>query len=351
MAAAAAARGPPARWIFASALMLLASVFAGPCSAQTPQTPQVACAVEPALASDEPLALHAWAVDGSGMPVALPAGLRWRADRGEVDDTPAAAGVPIRWTVPDRPRSGALHARLVGRDGQIVCSVTVRRVPGARAMDPPTGAARARHFLARDRDEPRGYAALSYLLLPSPPAAAAERERCVRVIAAWLRQLPPTAEMEQYVERNELTLFLLPLRDVPPLKLDGQGGADPQAYRAAAQTLLASYDHVRAQALLARMGLATAGSGPWLVTRQAAPPGSPPPAQLVEDFGAVDPSISEAWMHWSLSLVSQPREGSGEALQRVAMTLRNVIAHVARSLPDGGAGAREAIRVSTAPAR
>lgn len=345
MAAAATARGGRARWSVAGALALLCGVLAGPSAAQVAQ---VACAVEPALASGEPLELHAWAVDGGGLPAALPAGLRWQVDRGEVAATPVAAGKPVRWTVPERPR-GLLQARLVAEGGQVLCSVTARRVPGARGTEPPPGA-RARHFLARDREEPRGYAALSYLLLPSPPAAA-ERERCLRVIAAWLRQLPPTSEMEQYVERNELTLFLLPLRDVPPLKLDGPAGADPQALRAAAQALLENYDHARAQALLARMGLAAAGPGPWLVTRQAAPPGSPPPALLVEDFGAVDASIVEGWMRWSLSLVSQPREGSAEALGRVAMTLRNVIAHVARSLPDGGARAREAIRVAAAPSR
>lgn len=326
--------------------MLLAGVLAGPSAAQVAR---VACAVEPALASGEPLDLHAWAVDGGGGPSALPAGLRWQVDRGDVENVPVAAGRAVRWTVPERPR-GLLHARLVGDGGQVLCSVSARRVPNARGTDTPAGTARARHYLARDREEPRGYAALSYLLLPSPPAAA-ERERSLRVIAAWLRQLPPTSEMEQYVERNELTLFLLPLRDVPPLKLDAPGGADPQAYRAAAQTLLENYDHARAQALLARMGLTSAGAGPLLVTRQAAPPGSPPPALLVEDFGAVDGSIVDAWMRWSLSLVSQPREGSAEALGRVALTLRNVIAHVARSLPDGGARAREAIRVAAAPAR
>jgi len=342
----AAARGRWARWPSAGALVLLAGVLAG---ASAVQAVQVACAVEPVLASDEPLELHAWAMDSGGLPSALPAGLRWQVDRGEVETAPVAAGRPVRWTVPERPR-GVVQARLVGDGGQVLCVVSARRVPGARGTEPSASGARARHLLARDREEPRGYAALSYLLLPSPPVAA-ERERSLRVIAAWLRQLPPTSEMEQYVERNELTLFLLPLREVPPLKLDSSGGADSQAYRAAAQTLLENYDHARAQALLARMGLAAAGPGPWLVTRQAAPPGSPPPALLVEDFGAVDASIVDAWMRWSLSLVSQPREGSAEALGRVAMTLRNVIAHVARSLPDGGARAREAIRVAAAPAR
>lgn len=346
MAAAAARRLPPA-WKVAGVFILFASALSGPCASQTPV---VACTVEPALTDGVPLALLAWAVDGGGKPVALPAGLRWQADGGNVDDTAVTAGGSIRWTLPDQPRRGVLHARLVRDNGQIVCSVTARRVPGIRGSAPAIGAVRARHFLVRDRDEPRGYAGLSYLLLLSPPVGA-ERERCLRVLAAWLRRLPPTAEMELYVERNELTLFLLPVRDVPPLKLDGPGSPDPQTYRAAAQALLASYDHARAQALLARMGVVVAGAGPWLVTRQAAPPGSPPPALLIEDFGAVDPSIVEAWMHWSLSLVSQPREGSAEALQRVAMTLRNVIAHVARGLPDGGAGARDAIRLATAPAR
>jgi len=311
--------------------------------------PGVACTVEPALATGSPLTLRAWAIDAGGLPAELPPGLRWEVDRGAVDAAPAGGGEPARWTIPDRPSSGMLRARLLRDDGSVVCAVSARRVPGIRGDPPPAAAARARHFLARDREEPRGYAALAYLLLPAPPAPA-ERERCLQVLAAWLRQLPPSAEMELYVERSELTLFLLPVREPPALQLDGAATTDPQAYRRAALALLAVYDHARAQALMARLGLASDGPGPLLVTHQAALGGGPA-TQLVEDFGPVDASIADPWMRWSLSLVSQPRERSAESLQRLAMTLRNVIAHVARGLPGGGAAARESIRVGPAPAR
>jgi hypothetical protein len=343
------ARGRAAR--VAALCVAAAATIAAPAARAAPAAPSpaVACAVEPALAAGTTLHLHAWAVDARGAAAGLPAGVRWQVDRGEVDSADVAAAAQVRWSIPDKPRSGVLRAQLVRADGSVLCTATARRVPGTRSLDPPHGAARARHFLTRDREEPRGYAALAWLLLPAPPAPA-ERERCLRVLAAWLRQLPPTAEMEQYVERDRLTLFLLPLRDAPALKGDADG-ADPQAPRAAAQALLAAYDHARAQALMAKMGLAAAGPGPLLVTRQAVPAGEAQAqaAQMVEDFGAVDPSIAEAWMRWSLSLVAQPRERSAEALQRVAMTLRNVIAHVARGLPDGGAGARDWIRVAAAP--
>lgn len=158
--------------------------------------------------------------------------------------------------------------------------------------------------------------------------------------------------MELYVERDQLTLFLLPLREIPALKLDTVAADrhEQLAWRAAAQALLTQYDHTRAQALMAKLGLAGAGPGPLLVTRQAPGPGDTG-AQLVEDFSSVDLVIVEPWLRWSLSLISQPRARSTEALQRVAMTLRNVIAHVARDLPDGGAGARDGVRVAAVPAR
>lgn len=338
---------PFAAWVHAL------RAFTGACAigtavAAAAQPSTVACAVEPGLAAGTTLALHAWAVSAAGSAAALPAGLHWRVDRGAVDTAAVDGGEPVGWTIPELPRSGMLRAHLLRSNGSVVCTATARRVPATRGMDPPKGAARARHFLMRDREEPRGYAALSYLLFPAPPVLA-ERERFLRVLSAWLRQLPPTVEMEQYVERDQLTLFLLPLREIPVLKLDADA-ADPQPFRTAAQALLANYDHPRAQALLAKMGMPAAGPGPLLVTRQASPGGDAGP-QLVEDFGAVDPVIAEQWMRWSLSLVSQPRERSAESLQRVAMTLRNVIAHVARGLPNGGAGARDWISVAAAPAR
>lgn len=326
--------------------LVLGHAFAAAAQALT-----VSCAVEPALVSGTSLKLNAWAVNAAGRAAALPSGAQWRVDRGEVGAGAVAGGATVKWTLPEKPLSYIAHARLVRPDGGVLCSATARRVPGIRGQGPPQGAARARHFLVREREEPGGYAALAYLLIPAQPAPA-ERERCLRLLAAWLRLLPPTAEMELYVERDQLTLFLLPLREIPELKLDA-GSSDRHeqaAWRAAAQKLLSQYDHVRAQAILAKWGLAGAGPGPLLVTRQA--PGSGDGStQLVEDFANVDLVIVEPWLRWSLSLISQPRERSTEALQRVAMTLRNVIAHVARDLPDGGAVARDGVRVAAVPAR
>jgi hypothetical protein len=336
-----------ASWLRAMATALLL----GTPYAATAQPATVSCAVEPALVSGTSLTLNAWAVNAAGRAAALPAGAQWRVDRGHVEAGRVNGGVAVIWTIPEKPLSGQIHASLVRPDGGVVCTATARRVPGIRGQAPANATARARHFLVREREAPGGYAALAYLLLPTPPAPA-ERERCLRMLAAWLRLLPPTAEMELYVERDQLTLFLLPLRELPVLKLDA-GSAErhePQAWRAAAQLLLAQYDHARAQALMAKMGLAGVGPGPLLVTRQTSSTDERS-VLLVEDFASVDPAIVEPWLRWSLSLISQPRERSTEALQRVAMTLRNVIAHAARDLPDGGAAAREGVRVATLPGR
>lgn len=320
-------------------------------AAAAAQPVTVSCAVEPALTQGRPLALHAWAVNAAGRAADLPPGLRWQVDSGDTATGPVVAGQATAWTALEPARAGLLRAQLLRADGSALCTVAARRVGPIRGpRSSPIAAPRvhARHFLTRDRAEPGGYSALAFLLLPAPPLPA-EKERCLRILSAWLRQLQPAAEMEAFIEREQITLFMLPQREAPALRLPGNAG-DAAALRTAAQALLANYDHARAQALLATLGLSAAGPGPLLVTRQASPNGEPV-LQMVEDFGQVDPVIAEAWLRWSLKLVAQPRAPSTEALQRVAMTLRNVIAHVARGLPDGGARATESIRVAALPAR
>ncbi len=331
---------------------LLAALLAVVATASAAQA-GVACAVEPALVTGQRLTLHAWALKPDGTAADLPADLRWQVDRGSVAAEPVVAGVPVAWTIPETPRKGLVRARLVAAGGGVVCSSTARVVPDLRgpgsvrpgAGQGMAGMARARHLWLRDQDEPRGYAALGYLLLPAPPAAA-DRERYLRVLESWLRQMPAVADLELYAERNQLTLFLLPLREMPALKLQA-GVDDPQALRETARVLLAHYDHARAQALMARMGVAAGGAGPFLLTRPSTP-GAGPATQMVEDLSAVDPGIVEVWMRWSLQLGSQPRELTAESMQRVALTLRNVIAHLARGLPGGGATTRDSIQIFAA---
>lgn len=337
---------PPWLRAMACAWLLAGASLAGA------QPVTVSCAVEPVLIAGTSLALNAWAMNEAGRAADLPVGAQWRVDRGAVATGAVHGGIAAQWTVPETPASYLARAQLVRPDGGVLCTVTARRVPGIRGPGPAQAAAQARHFLVRDREEPGGYAALAYLLLPAPPAPA-ERERCLRIVAAWLRQLPPTAEMELYVDRDQLTLFMLPLREIPALQLDADPGGrnEAQAWRTAAQAVLAQYDHPRAQAIMAKLGLpAGSSAGPILVTRQNARTGERG-VQLIEDFANVDPVIVEPWLRWSLSLVSQPRERSTEALQRVAMTLRNVIAHAARDLPGGGTDARDAVRVASVPGR
>jgi hypothetical protein len=333
------------RGLLAAVLVLAATGAAAQAS--------VACAVEPALVTGQRLTLHAWAVKSDGAAADLPSDLRWQVDRGTVGADPVLAGVPTAWTIPEAPRKGLVRARLVAADGSAVCTSTARVVPTLRGLNNThagsgqgmSGTARSRHLWIREEDEPRGYAAVGYLLLPAPPAAA-DRERFLRVLEAWLRQLPDVADLELYVERNQLTLYLLPVREMPTLKLQ-TGSDDPRVWREAARLVLAHYDHARAQALMARMGFAAGGAGPFLLTRPSVP-GGRPVTLMVEDLSTVDPGIAEVWMRWSLQLGSQPRELTGEAMQRAALTLRNVIAHLARGLPGGGAATRDSIRLVAA---
>ena len=130
----------------------------------------------------------------------------------------------------------------------------------------------------------------------------------------------------------------------------GLGGPEAALYNAlliAAADLLSAYDHARAQALLARLQVRPARSGPVLVTLLApASEAAVGTGLLVEDMSSAAPVVAGAWMRFALRSSSESRSWFAGALERAALNVRNLIAQVARSVPDIDAQARDWVTVA-----
>jgi hypothetical protein len=202
-----------------------------------------------------------------------------------------------------------------------------------------------RDWLLPGQAEPAGFGAYSYLLFAAPPRDV-ERERHLRVLMAYVRQLPERAEVESYLQKSQLNLFQLPLRQIPKLPAN-PGSAGDAALRASAERLLADYDHVRAQVLLAGLGLPAGSRGPLLVTRVPAVLATSGGDQLlIEDMSRVEPVVAEQWMALSADLVNRQRHWDRRVLTQLALEVRNLIAQVASAVPDIDTESRKWVRVS-----
>jgi len=295
------------------------------CAAAAPARAELACAADHVLVRPgERVRMQLWADAGGAAP-------RWRVPGGRV----LAQGAGAEWQLPAADGK-ARWLEAVAEVGAEQCRVAVLLAPRGSQAQVPTpsrgGPLTGRYLWISGSDEPPGYGAYAYLLFASPPRES-ERERHLAVLAAFLRQVSDAAELERYADKGTLDLMLLPLRQAPSLPLNLRAASDAQL-RSAAESLLAAYDYARAQALLARSDKAPLGSGPYLLrrTRPMAAAGGGP--WMFEDMNAVDPSLADVWMRWSMRLATAPRAWNGDALAGLALQLRNVIAHAARALPD-----------------
>ena len=206
--------------------------------------------------------------------------------------------------------------------------------------------ANGRDWLLAGSDEPAGYGGYGYLLLRSAPRDA-ERERPLRVMIAYLRQLPAVGELGRYARRDEIRINLLPLRELPAAVAQALRGNPSDAdLRRAAELLLDAYDHARAQAILARLGVQRAGDGPFLITLTQPASAAGAGKMLIEDMSAVEPAVAEAWMRQATRLGQEPQAWSGSTLRRIELLMRNSIAQIASALPDSGFKTRQWVVVA-----
>jgi hypothetical protein len=213
------------------------------------------------------------------------------------------------------------------------------------AVAPPPALLGARAFLLTGRDEPAGFGGYGYLLLLAPPRDD-ERARHLSVLAAWLRQYPTVEEfLKNKVQPREISLVQLPVRYEPQLSLRPHAASDA-ALRAAADQLLEAYDHSRAQAIATRLSLHIAGTGPVLVTLTRPAGAGTAGAALVENMSGVAPEIVEAWLRAAMQAALEPRAWSADALARLALRMRNVVEHLASTLPNPAFRADERVQLA-----
>jgi len=207
--------------------------------------------------------------------------------------------------------------------------------PGVKL--PPGGRETGRAFLIGEQPEAKGYGLYSYFLLGAPPTEAT-RERYLNLIAAYL-QFNPVGGLEGSLERWELNIAYLPLKDSPPLEFS-KGcsplpcGTDNVAF---ARWVLDHYNYARARVLL--RAVPTGGThlnGPYIVSSlkplSMTPALSPP--YLYQDLSSVPPRLVLLWVKEFLDQASQEGFEKPQKGQEVALKLRQSIAVAATGLPE-----------------
>lgn len=197
------------------------------------------------------------------------------------------------------------------------CSVLV-------AVLPPDSVRGSRYsgraLLLRGRNERPDYGLYSYLLFRSPPGGAT-RDRDRAVLAAYLRLIESVTALEGLVDRSQLNITYVPVRE-------------PVRDLASADSLLARYDYARAQVMLGKIP-AAAGDGPFLVSfrRPLSPETEAQPPMLVLNMTAVTPDVASLWVSEFLSQTAQERYWEEDAIRRTALRIRTILDIAGQGLP------------------
>ena len=289
----------------------------------------VSCAPErPVAAPGSEVRLHAWVTDDSGTPLRENLRGSWTATAGRI-----AGEAPITWTMPDQ--AGRATARITvdaASRGRATCQLSVEVV----APLPPLqlGATRgqlaARVLLVHGTDEPAGFGQYSYLLFDAAPADAQQRQRQLRAVESYLREIDTLEQLADLRPPSQLNLTMLPVVKVVvlPARLNDAG-----AIRAAAERVLAEFDYPRAKHLLDLLGKQAPRGGVALVSRQT-PAASGDAPWLVMNLSTVSPQLAADWVRAFCWLSAQER-GWGEASTlRLRLGLRNALAVAADQLGE-----------------
>ena len=203
---------------------------------------------------------------------------------------------------------------------------------------PPVGRETGRAFLIAEQPEAKGYGLYSYLLFGAPPTEAT-RERYLNLIATYLESIPPVGSFKGSLERWELNIAYLPLKDSPPVEFSKGCSQLPcgTGNVAFAQWVLDHYNYTRARVLLRAVPAGgTHRNGPYIVSSlkplSTTPILSPP--YLYQDLSSVPPRLVLLWVKEFLDQTAQQSFEDSRKVQQVALKLRQSIAIAAKGLPD-----------------
>ena len=203
---------------------------------------------------------------------------------------------------------------------------------------PPVGRETGRAFLIAEQPEAKEYGLYSYFLFGAPPTEAT-RERYLNLIATYLESIPPVGSFKGSLERWELNIAYLPLKDSPPVEFSKGCSQLPcgTGNVAFAQWVLDHYNYTRARVLLRAVPAGgTHRNGPYIVSSlkplSTTPILSPP--YLYQDLSSVPARLVLLWVKEFLDQTAQQSFEDSRRVQQVALKLRQSIAIAAKGLPD-----------------
>jgi hypothetical protein len=300
---------------------------AAPPPTRTADSVLIACVTSHlAVTPFDTVELRAIAEPRNGAPGWRPSAFSWTLPGGRrLGDGPR-----VRW-LPEGLGLGPYDVAAVVRDAAGMrgrCEVRVLVIEPSGHMG---GVMQARAQLLPNAAEEAGYGLYSYLLLPAVPAPDDDRARARLALDAWARMTRELAEFRVAPqERAAVNVNYIPLR---------RAVAATEAGAASADSLLAAYDHARAQRLLRRLpGVRV--DGVYLVSVPRRPltavNGEVSGPFIVQDLSHVPITVVQSWVRYFLALAAQERFGEGLAFRRLVLQTRTAVGVAAIGLPQVG---------------
>jgi len=306
---------------------------------------------QPAIVQGESTTLRAWASTPDGQPITTRIAFSWNVDAGSVDaNGPSArwnlASVNVQSNGAQRVTATVTAARQGERDARCVVEVQI----GAKETTAPArGVIRGEDLLSAKRYlfpgdvETPGFGLYSYLLLSAPPKDADEKARYLKTIEAYLLMLQNVDDyLARHVPPSSLNATYIPLKVAPKAATTNVDWA---------ASVLEVYDYATAGILLRRVNQDLTG-GPFLISvlgplsRMSQ---SDLSARLHENLTGVTPALAWDWVRWFTYLAAQQRSWSQTTLQRLGLTVRNVIAVGGTVTPQVAAGVASLIQFKPKP--
>lgn len=254
--------------------------------------------------------------------------VNWTATAGRID----AKGKVAVWDLTGAPAGyQSASAHYANASGPATCSVrvVVMEETGGRGVRRETG----HDLLVSNTNEAAGYGLYSYVLLGSAPDENS-RDRCLKLMEAFLNQAPLIADLEKYFDKKQLNLTYIPVVTAPQ--------TPPSA-----QWLLDHYDYARARFFLHSLP-GNASRGPYIVS-SLHPLGSVQPRPgpfLSQDLSSVPPHLAALWTSEFLNQAAQEHFWEQDSGKMLELRLRTAIGILAEGLPDVQKGLKEWISSS-----
>jgi len=246
-----------------------------------------------------------------------PSGYTWSATGGRLEGQGREATWNFEGVQPGRYTATVAISGVKAASSTCSAEVIVLEHQGGRGLERLTG----RSLLVDDGPEAQGYGLYSYLLFTAPQDDAS-RERCKKMIEAYLNLIPDVVELEKYLKPNELNDTYVPV-DAEPPKL------------VSADWILQHYNYARALVLL-RSVPGTHRDGPYILSSLKPVDGKTLLTEnyLFQDLSSVPPNLAASWVNAFMNQAAQERFWEPESAERVVLKLRTAIGILAVGLPQ-----------------